>query len=301
MDRLDELALFAAIVEEGSLAAAARRLGHSAPAVTRALTRLETRLGARLLERTTRRSQPTEAGRRLAEQARRLLTEYEAALNEAAGSAGGLHGRLRIGAPLVFGRRHLAPLLPGFLTAHPGLRAELTLSDRFADLVEEELDLALRIGSLPASGLHARRVGGVRRILAAAPAYLAAHGTPETPSALAGHAAVLSTGFGARDWRFRLPEGREVTLRPSARLTVNEAEAAITAAEQGLGLVSALSYQLANSLAAGRLVRLLAAYEMPPLPVQFVFPELRLMPARVRAFLDWAAPRLSALPVLRPG
>jgi DNA-binding transcriptional LysR family regulator len=186
MDRLDELAVFLAVLEAGSLAGAARRLRRSPPAVTRILAGLEERTAARLVERTTRALAPTEAGRHLAEQARRLLADYDEAMRMAGGDRIP-RGPVRVTAPVVFGQRHVTPLVTGFLTAHPGVRMELHLSDRNVDLVEEGLDVAVRIGVLPDSGLVVRRVGEVRRMLVASPGYLAAHGTPAGPADLAGH------------------------------------------------------------------------------------------------------------------
>lgn len=302
MDRLDELRLLLAIMDGGSLAAAGRRLGHSPPAVTRALSGLEERVGARLLERTTRRSQPTEAGRRLGEQARRLLADYAEAMAKAAGEAAAPRGRLHVAAPLVFGRLHVAPLVTAFLDRYPDVTADLALSDRNADLLEEGLDVAVRIGPLAESSLVARGVGTLRRVVAASPAYLTRHGTPDRPEELAHHETIAFASRGVPpDWRFVGPDGDERMVRVAPRLTINGAEAAVDAALQGRGIVGALSYQVADAVAEGRLVRLLRAHEPPPLPVSLVFATARLMPSRLRAFLDLAASRLAALPVLREG
>lgn len=300
MDRLEEMRLFVAAVEAGSLAAAGRRLGHSPPAMTRMVAALEERLGVRLLERSTRRLAPTEAGRRLAEQARRLLADYAEAMAEAAGEGTAPRGRLRVAAPLVFGRLHVAPVVTAFLAAQPAVTADLQLADRNVDLLEEAIDVALRIGPLRDSGLVARRVGSVRRLVAASPDYLAARGTPAGPEDLARHAIVeFRSRATPPDWRFLGPEGREVVQRVLPRFAVNEAQAAVAAAVAGHGIVSALSYQMAAELESGALVRLLRGWEMPALPVSLVFPSARLLPPRVRAFLDFAAPRLAALPVLQ--
>jgi DNA-binding transcriptional LysR family regulator len=300
MDRLDEMRLFVAALEAGSLAAAGRRFGHSPPAMTRMLAALEERLGVRLLERSTRRLAPTEAGRRLAEQARRLLADYAEAMAEAAGEGTAPRGRLRVAAPLVFGGLHVAPLVTAFLAAQPAVTAELQLADRNVDLLEEGIDVALRIGALRESGLVARRVGGVRRLVAASPAYLAARGVPAVPEDLARHDIVQFHGRATPpEWRFLGPEGREVVRRVLPRFAVNEARAAVAAAVAGHGIVSALSYQMAEEMERGALVRLLRDWETPALPVSLVFPSARLLPPRVRAFLDFAGPRFSALPVLR--
>src|SRR4051812_17316447 len=179
MDRLDELSVLLAILEGGSLAAASRRLRRSPPAITRILAQLEERVGARLVDRTTRAMSATEAGRRLAEQARAVLGAYADAVREASDAP--LRGKLRVTAPVVFGRRHVLPVVGEFLDAHPDVQVELVLADRNLDLVEEGLDVALRIGALRDSGLIARRVGQIRRVLVASPAYLAAHGAPREP------------------------------------------------------------------------------------------------------------------------
>lgn len=299
MDRLDELAVFVAILDEGTLAGAARRLRRSPPAVTRVLAGLEERLGVRLVERSTRRLAATPAGLRLLAHARRLLGDFEDAMRDAAGDAAAPRGTLRLTAPLLFGRMHVAPLLLAFLDAHPAVSAELLLADRPLDLIEEGIDVALRIGHLADSGLIARRVGEVRRLLVASPAYLAARGVPASPADLDGHEAVFFADPGAPpEWRFHGPQG-ERTVRVAARFRVNQADAVLAAVRDGRGIAAALSYQVAADLAAGTLVRLLREHEMPALPVHLVTPSARLPPPRTRAFLDFATPRLAALPVLR--
>jgi DNA-binding transcriptional LysR family regulator len=301
MDRLDALATFVAILDGGSLAAAARRLGRSPSAVTRTLTELEDRLAVRLIERTTRRLAPTEAGRRLASDARRLLAEVDEAMQPDSEAAGGLRGTLRISAPQVFGRLHMMPLVSAFMAEHPGLQMDVLLSDQYLDLVEAGIDIALRIGALPDSSLVTRRVGRVYRLLVASPAYLASFGTPAAPNELSRHAIIFTRGSSAlAEWRLR-SGGRERLVPLVPRLTVNQVDAALFAAREGVGIARALSYQVAGDLAAGRLVRLLEAYETPPLPVQLVVPTTQHMPLRVRRFLDVAAARLAALEVLRSG
>lgn len=301
MDRLDALRLLVTVLDAGSLAEAGRRLRLSPPAVTRALAGLEERLGLRLVERTTRRLQPTDAGRRLADHARRLLADYEEAMAEAAGEAGAPRGRLRIAAPLVFGRRHVAPIVTEFLDRHPAVAVELLLSDRPSELVEEAIDVALRIGALAESTLVARRVGQLRRVVVACPDYLARRGTPANPTDLARHETVLFAALDAApEWVFAAPgTGAPVAVRIAPRFTVTQAEAAVAAACAGRGVVRALSYQVADELADGRVVRILRDWEPAPVPVHLVFPSARLMAPRLRAFLDHAAPRLGALDVLR--
>lgn len=298
MDRLGELAVFLAVLDSGSLAGAARRLRRSPPAVTRTLNALEARVGVRLVERTTRRIAVTEAGRRLADEARRVLAAYEAAV--AREEAGPLRGALRISAPLVFGGRHIAPILNRFLDAHPQVTGELVLNDRSLDLVDEGLDVAVRIAVLADSALVARRVGEVRRVVVAAPEYLARRGMPRRPEDLADHDIVYaSTQPGPTEWRFEGADGTlAVRLRP--RLMVNAIEPAVAAALAGRGITRVLSYQAADEIADGRLVRLLPDREPAPIPVQLVTPSARLTPARVRAFLDFLAAELQRLAVIRP-
>ncbi len=299
MDRLDELSLFVAIVDQGSLASAGRRLRRSPPVVTRALASLEARVGTRLLQRSTRRVAPTDAGRALAERARRLLAEFDETMRASGQESAAVGGMLRLSAPLVFGRLHIMPLVSEFLDAHPAVQVALTLSDRYLDLIEEGLDLALRIGRLPDSGLVARRVGQVRRVLVASPAYLGKRGTPRTPADLADHDLIYTAARpGPVEWRFR-QAGREHALRLVPRLSVNQIDAALFAAREGRGVASALSYQVADDLASGQLARLLAGYELPSLAVQLVVPSTRHLPARVRLFLDHASRGLSRLPALR--
>ena len=298
MDRLDELTVLVAVLEAGSLAAASRRLRRSPPSVTRALAALEDRVGARLVERTTRRLTATEAGRTLAGQARAVLAGYADAVRDA--NEAPLRGTVRVTAPVVFGRRHVTPQAIAFLDAHPAVAVDLVLADRNLDLIEEGLDVAVRIGPLADSSLVARRVGEVRRVLVASPAYLATRGTPRTPGDLARHDAIFSSGRPMPvEWRFKEgARGRVVRLAP--RLLVNEVEAALVGARLGRGIAMALSYQVADDLAAGLLLRLLPDYEPPPLPVQLVIPGGRHMAPRVRAFLDHATRHLGTLEVICP-
>lgn len=294
MDRFDELQIFLAILDTASLSGAARRLRRSAPAVTRALAALEERVGARLIERTTRRLAPTEAGIRLAEMARKVLADYDDAIREDEQTA--LRGKLRVTAPLVFGRRHVTPAIIAFLDLQPALQVEIVLNDRNLDMIENGLDLAVRIGALPDTGMMARRVGEVRRLLVATPAYLARRGTPASPAQLDQHDVIFSSGASAAtEWRFR---GSTVKLAP--RLTVNEIDAVLLAVMAGRGIGRPLSYQVAGELASGALVRLLPEHEPAPLPVQLVVQSARHMAPRLRACIDYLAVELAALAVLRP-
>lgn len=297
MDRLDELQVFLAILDSGSMAAAARKLRRSPPVVTRTLNALEQRVGARLFERSTRHLSPSDEGLRLAELARRLLADYDTAIREAQQAEP--RGLLRVTAPLVFGRRHLAPVVAKFLIRFPEVQVDLVLAERNVDMIDDGIDLALRIGRLDGSSLVARKLGVTRRTTVASPDYLHARGTPSTPAALSQHDLILDTTIrGLPEWRYRIGENEQV-VRINPRLMLNDVETVLNAAREGFGIARTLSYQVAPDLAAGTLIRLLPNYEPEPLPVQLVLPSTRLMSPRVRAFLDFAVEELSSLDLLR--
>jgi len=293
MDRLDELAIFVAVVQHGSLAAAGRKLRRSAPAVTRAIASLEQRFGARLVERTTRRLAPTEAGLRLAERAHLLLTDYQAAVLDTADTQ--LTGLLRITSPVQFGRKHVAPVVMAFLDRYPQMQIEMVLNDRNLDLIDEGLDVAVRIGHLQDSSRVARRLGQVSRVTVASPDYLARRGEPQEPVELAEHDTIVGTQRASlREWRFGPQEnGERVRLTP--RLLLNDVETQLLAVRAGKGIARLLSYQVADDLAAGTLVRLLPAFEPLPMPVQLVAQNMQRMPLKVRTFWDYAWQELSQL------
>lgn len=298
MDRLDELQVFLAILDAGSMAAAAHKLRRSPSAVTRLLAALEERVGARLFERSTRRLTATGEGLRLAEQARRLLADYGAAIGEQHAAAP--RGLLRITAPTVFGRRHMAPVVTQFLMRHPDIQVELILNDRNMDLIDSGIDLALRIGPLDSSGMVARHLGTVRRVTVASPAYLLAHGEPAAPEDLGRHQLILGTAVrGLPEWRYQ-GEGREHIVRFTPRLQVNDVEGVLHAAREGFGIARALSYQCAPDVLAGSLRPILCAYELDELPVHLVFPSARHMAPRVRAFVDFAIKEFAQLTVIHP-
>lgn len=286
MDRFDALTVFVAVAEQESFAEAARQLNRSAAAVTRAIAALEDRLQVRLLNRTTRAVTLTEAGARALETARRLLAGYEE-LDGIAEEAGTLRGGIGVTAPTMFGRMHLLPLVQSFLEAHPEVTVRLVLLDRVVSLVDEGLDLALRIGSLPDSALRATRVGDVQESIYASPDYLAAQGVPQHPRDLARHRIVACTTITPVADRWHFPGIGPVPVQP--RLVVNTTEAAVQAAVAGLGLSFIVSYQAAPHVAAGRLVRVLQAHEPPPEPVHLVHPAGRHLPVRVRLLLDHLA------------
>lgn len=292
MDKLRAMQTFVRIVEGGSLRAAAEALGSSPPAVVRSLAALEQALGVRLLHRTTRRLSLSEEGRDYLAHCRQVLAAVEQAEAALGAHRARPTGRLALTAPVQFGRQHVAPVLHGFLAAHPALQAELMLLDRAVDLREEGLDLAVRIGETPDPSLVALPLGRSPRVLCASPAYLAAHGEPRHPRDLIGHRCIRFTGLGTGpDWGF--VEGRQVLRVPVRGVyTSNQADAALGAAEAGLGIVRVLGHQAVEALQAGRLQRLLRPFEPPPLPVLMLHPAARLPSARLRAFIDWAVPRL---------
>ena len=289
MDRLHTLEVFASVAETGGFARAARGLGLSPAAVTRAVAALEERLGVRLLDRTTRKVAPTEAGRQLLLEARRLLAELDEAERSASGATAEARGHLTVTASATFGRGVVTPILLDYLRREPKVTASLVLLDRNVDLIEEGIDVAVRIAPLPSSGLIARKVGEVRRLMVASPAYLAARGRPQSPMDLVQHDLVAFGGPQAlSSWWTGAPD---VPLAP--RLAVNDAVAAVEAAKQGYGITFAMSYVVAEALADGALEPVLAAFAPPPIPVHLVHLPGR-TPGKVRAFLDMAAPLLQA-------
>ena len=286
MDRLDELSIFVGILDTGSLVSASRRLRLSPPAVTRALSSLEDRMGLRLIERTTRRLAPTEAGGALAERARTLLAEYDKLLAGAAQAP--VRGVLRITAPVQFGRRHVAPIVSVFLNEYPDVRVELTLNDHNLDLIQQGLDVAVRIGPLDDSSLVARQVGSVSRVVVASPEYLARRGVPQTPQDLVTHDTIFGMArSSAREWRFGSSQ-RSSTVRLSPRLLVDDVETQLQAVEAGRGIARVLSYQVRDEVASGTLVRLLKDFEPEPVPVHLVTSSRTHMAPKVRVFLESA-------------
>jgi DNA-binding transcriptional LysR family regulator len=286
MDRIDAMQAFVAVADLEGFAPAARKLGLSASGVTRLIAALEDRLGARLLQRTTRSVALTDAGARYLERARQILADVE----EAEGAAEGEHslprGRLVVSAPVGFGRLHVAPVMSQYLKRYPEVAAELRLSDLMINLVEEGVDVAVRIGHLADSSLVARHVGEMRRIVVASPTYLKAHGEPRSPEAIASHQTIQFSALSPQaDWRF-VRDGEEVRVAPAARLTTNSSDAAIQYATEDGGLTRVLAYQAAEAVKAGALKIVLAKFEQPPLPIHIVYPTSRLLSAKVRTFVD---------------
>ena len=286
MDRLEAMNVFVAVADVRGFAPAARRLGLSPSAVTRLVAALEEHLGTRLLQRTTRSVALTDAGARFLERARRILSDLAEAEGAAQAERNVPTGRFLVAAPLVFGRREVAPVMSAFLAKYPAVTGELTLSDRNANLVDEGVDAAVRIGVLEDSSLVARTVGATRRVVVAAPKYLARRKKPRSPDDLAGHDLVHFNAITpASEWRF-VHDGEESRLPIAPRYVTNSADAAIAHAELGGGLTTVLAYQVADAIREGRLRVVLEDFEPEPLPIQIVYATTRLLSAKVRAFVD---------------
>ena len=294
MDRFQELKVFVAVAETGGFAKAADRLGSSPPAVTRIIAGLEQRLGTELFARTTRRVHLTDSGKLFLERARGLLSDLESAESEVTGESRMPTGRLTVTASVTLGRSILPAIVTGFLNAHSRVTAKVLLLDRVVNLVEEGIDVAVRIGELPDSTLIARQVGEVRRMLVASPGYISKRGTPKVAADLKLHSIVAFTGLMPNnEWTYVGERGASrVTLQP--RFEINDATAAIAAAEAGNGITNALSYMVAKPIREGRLAPVLLNLCPPAVPVQLLYPESRLVAPKVRAFIDYAAPRLRA-------
>ena len=299
MDRFQEMQVFAAVAQDQGFSAAARRLGLSAASVTRAVAALEQRIGTQLLIRTTRSVHLSEAGQRYLEECRRILAEVQEAEDSAAGSHAQPRGQLTVTAPVLFGELFVTPVMTGYLTQYPDVSINALLVDRVVSMVEEGVDVAVRIGELPDSNQHAIRVGEVRRVVCGSPQYLAEHGRPQHPQALNGLPVVATTATGQmRNWPF-LEGGESLIVRPEPRLVVTANQAAIRAACLGLGLTRVLSYQVANKVAAGELEIVLADFELPPLPIHVVYQGGRKAPTRVRSFVDFTVNALREHPSLK--
>jgi DNA-binding transcriptional LysR family regulator len=293
MHRAEAMTVFVQVAEHRSFAAASRRLKRSPAAVTRVIGELEARLGVRLLNRTTRAVSLTEAGERFLAGARRVLTDLEEIERAAAGEGMAPRGELRATAPILFGRLHVLPIVTEFLDRFSDVSVTLNLLDRPVDLVEEGLDIAVRIGPLAESSAVATRVGAVRRIVVASPHYLAQHGTPQAPADLGQHAVVAFSGIaGVERWVFHDTSGDETSVAIRARLVVTTAEAALDAVRAGFGITRVLSYQAADDISRGSLVRLLSPHEAYELPIHLLYPGGRHPAPKLRAFVDFARPRL---------
>ena len=291
MDRLTAIRVFVAVADAGSLSAAGRWLGMPLSTVSRQLKALEEDLATRLVTRTTRRLTLTEPGRLYAATCRELLDGLDDAERRLAGEQAEPAGELALTAPVVFGRLHVLPVVTAFLREHPRVTVRMLLVDRIIDLVEEGLEIGVRIGNLPDSSLRATRLGTIRYVTCASPSYLKRHGEPRTPAELAAHECISFTRLSPPDrWSFAGSRERRVTIKP--RLIVNTAEAAIDAAESGLGIARVLSYQVEHRLVEGSLHLVLEAFEPEPIPVNLIHREDRLPQAKVQSFIAFAAPRL---------
>ena len=300
MDRLEAMSAFVAVVEAGGFSAAARQLGTPLTTVSRKVAELEDHLRVRLLTRSTRKVTLTDTGQLFFQRTRHLLDELRESERQASGEYQAPRGSLTIAAPLALGRLHLAPLISEFLGVYPEIDIDLRLSDKIADIVEGGVDVAVRVGQLPDSSLRALKVGSIRHVVCASPAYLDQYGTPAKPSDLGAHHCVTFTGLeGAKEWTFR--SGRKIDrLAVRSRLAVNTAEAAADAAKAGVGITRLLCYQVSSAVQEGRLKLLLRKFEPAPLPVNLVSVDARLSPQKLRAFMDFIGPRLKARLMFSP-
>ncbi len=294
MDRLEAMSILVAAVETGSLSAAGRKLGVPLPTVSRKISELEAHLNTKLLIRSTRKLALTDAGEAYVAACRRILEQVSDAERAAVGEYSAPTGELMVAAPVAFGRLHVVPVINDFLARFPEIDVRLTLSDRNVHLIEDHVDMAVRIGALPDSSMVATRAGSVRRVVCGSPAYFAGHGTPTTPADLSDLACITFDVLGsAASWRFRMSGSRsERSVPVRSRLSVNTAEAAIDAAVAGVGITRVLSYQAAHAVAAGKLKIVLEAFEPEPIPVNLVHAAQGLLPLKMRSFLDFAVPRL---------
>ncbi|MER0043454.1 MULTISPECIES: LysR family transcriptional regulator [unclassified Pseudomonas] len=294
MDRWQAMRVFVKVAETGSFASTARQMHMSAPAVTRIVAGLEDLIGARLLVRTTRSVKTTDAGSRYLQDCRRILGDIAEAELAAAGHYAEPSGTLAVTAASMFGHLHVLPLVLDYLDAYPGMHARTFFVDRPVNIVDEGIDVAIRIGHLADSGFTAIQVGSVRRVICAAPSYLEKYGVPATPAELKHHRIVVSqSAWASPEWRFA--EGQRVLIDPVLQSNTNES--AIATARAGWGLTRVLSYQADTSLQEGALQIVLDAFEEPPLPIHVLYPEGRQAPAKVRAFVDLAVARLRGNPL----
>jgi DNA-binding transcriptional LysR family regulator len=294
MDRLESMSTLLAAVEAGSLSAASRKLGMPLATVSRKVSDLEAHLRIRLLNRTNRRLTLTDAGRSYVAACKRILNDIGDAERAAAGEYITPRGDLMITAPIVFGRMHVLPIVAEFLKAYPDIDIRAVLVDRVVNLFEDDIDVAVRIGELPDSSLVATRVGSVRLVVCGSPAYFAERGTPKSPGDLRTHHCITFDGLMSPDeWSFA-GDSSIASVAVHSRLIVNTAEAAVDAAIAGLGVTRVLSYQIETALRSGTLRSTLRKFEPAPRPVSLVYSGQGLLPLKLRAFLDFAAPRLRA-------
>ena len=294
VDRFESMSILVTAAEAGSLSAAARRLGIPLTTVSRKVSNLEAYLKTTLLNRSSRRLTLTDAGRSYVADCKRILEQVGEAERAATGEYSAPKGDLIITAPIVFGRLHVLPVVMAFLKAYPDVDVRIVFADGIVNLLEDHIDAAVRIGELPDSSLVATRVGAIRRVVCGSRAYFAARGTPKSPSELATHDCVTFEGLmSPHTWTFRMGKA-DTAVAIHSRLVVNTAEAAIDAAIAGVGITRVLSYQIANAMRAGALALALEEFEPAPWPVSIVYTGQRLLPLKLRVFLDFAVPRLKA-------
>jgi DNA-binding transcriptional LysR family regulator len=292
MDRLEAMSVFLVAVDTGSLSAASRALGTPLTTVSRKVSDLEKHLKTRLLNRSRRRLALTDAGRSYVAACRRILEDVREVERAASGEFSAPQGELFVTAPIVFGRLHVLPVATEFLKVYPDIDLRLVLADRLMNLLEERVDLAVRIGVLPDSSLKANRVGSIRQVVCASPDYFAKRGMPKSPLELSNHDCVTFEGLTSPDtWMFAMSKSKK-SVAIHSRLVVSTAEAAIDAAIAGIGITRVLSYQIAHAVEAGALQIALQTFEPTPWPVNLVYGGGRLLPIKLRAFLDFAASRL---------
>jgi DNA-binding transcriptional LysR family regulator len=291
MDRLDAMQVLLAVVDAGSLSAGSRKLNAPLPSVSRKVADLERHLGTRLLIRTSRNVQLTDAGRDYIEAARQIVAQIEDAELRASGEYEAPRGALSITVPLAFGRQRVLPLAYDFICEHPEITLNVLSVDRVVHLVEEHVDVGVRLGNLTDSSLYAIKVGDFRLVTCASPAYLERRGRPSSPEELAGHDAAVFSGMGETGWVYER-DGAKIQGMPTTRVYTNTSTGAVAAAARGIGIARAPSYQALNELRTGVLISILDEYESQTFPVHLVYVRQGLLPLKVRAFLDWMTPRL---------
>ncbi len=293
MDRLTSMRVFVAVVDAQGFSAASRTLSMPLPTVSRKIAELESHLGSQLLIRSTRKITVTDSGRRYYEDVRRILDDIGEAERQVSGEYQLPKGRMAITAPTLFGRLHVLPIVNDFMKIHRDINIQLMLSNHVVDLLEEHIDLAIRIGTLSDSSMIALEAGSVRQIVCASPGYLSQHGRPHSPNDLAGHQCVTFSKFGApAEWAFKMPSSKIEHISVSTRLTLNSIQGAVDSAIRDGGPVQLYSYQAAPHVAEGALEIVLEGFEIEPPPVNIVYPQGRLVPQKLRAFVEFAMPRL---------
>lgn len=294
MDRLESMSVIVAVAEAGTLSAASRKLGRPIPTVSRKLSELEARLNTQLFQRSSRKMTLTDAGRSYIEACKRIIEQVDDAEREVSGEYRTPTGDLTVTAPWGLGHMHLLPIACEFLDAYPDVGLRLMLSDRVLNPVENSIDVAIRIGKLPDSSMIATRIGSIRIVACASPAYLATHGRPQTPGDLCDHDCIaIDEMVVPRVWKFA-GGGREIAAPIRTRLTVNTSEAAVEAAIAGAGIARVMSYKMEAARRAGTLDVMLEDFEQEPWPVHIVYAERKPVPLKLRAFLNWVTPRLKA-------